>query len=324
MFVSTLILSLIASVAADCATKNNTGATAPGSKAQCTLQFDGRIPKAFTAADFDGKTSPFNTANVFGKGLKFSELIQLPQGASSLPSLASPRPVLRTCARLTPMLFQFDVNSTKPFEVTINDKSIFAPSETNVQVGFRRAEMLPLSNDGKDASTQGVKTLHFSLMKDAQRPLNLSHEYQLVFLESADFSTNQVVLKTGTILGQNTADPDTLQLFGNVNSSPVPELFKTKFTEGVFHNFAVKLDFTKNTTEVFYSQGNSALKSQGTAVTNNIAGQGQFHFGMLKKPVNGGSDITKSGDQPANINEGIIYGGIFQEDSSTGCISLSP
>ncbi|KAH0433708.1 hypothetical protein CcaCcLH18_05695 [Colletotrichum camelliae] len=301
MFFSTLILSLIASVAADCATKNNTGATAPGSKAQCTLQFDGRIPKAFTAADFDGKTSPFNTANVFGKGLKFSEIIQLPQ-ASSL----------------------FDVNSTKPFEVTINDKSIFAPSETNVQVGFRRAEMLPLSNDGKDASTQGVKTLHFSLMKDAQRPLNLSHEYQLVFLESADFSTNQVVLKTGTILGQNTADPDTLQLFGNVNSSPVPELFKTKFTEGVFHNFAVKLDFTKNTTEVFYSQGNSALKSQGTAVANNIAGQGQFHFGMLKKPVNGGSDITKSGDQPANINEGIIYGGIFQEDSSTGCISLSP
>ncbi|KAK2767178.1 hypothetical protein CKAH01_15370 [Colletotrichum kahawae] len=301
MFVSTIILSLIASVAADCATKNKTGATAPGSKAQCTLQFDGRIPKAFTAADFDGKTSPFNTANVFGKGLKFSEIIQLPQ-ASSL----------------------FDVNSTKPFEVTINDKSIFAPSETNVQVGFRRAEMLPLSNDGKDASTQGVKTLHFSLMKDAQRPLNLSHEYQLVFLESADFSTNQVVLKTGTILGQNTADPDTLQLFGNVNSSPVPELFKTKFTEGVFHNFAVKLDFTKNTTEVFYSQGNSALKSQGTAVANNIAGQGQFHFGMLKKPVNGGSDITKSGDQPANINEGIIYGGIFQEDSSTGCISLSP
>ncbi|KAF9873371.1 hypothetical protein CkaCkLH20_09184 [Colletotrichum karsti] len=301
MFTSTLILSLVAAVAANCSSKNNTGGAVPGAKAQCTLQFDGRIPKAFTAADFDGKTSPFNTANVFGKGLKFSEIIQLPD-ATSL----------------------FDVNATKPFEVTINDKSIFAPSETNVQVGFRRVEMLPLSNDGKDASTQGIKTLHFSLMKDAQRPLNLSHEYQLAFLESADFSTNQVVLKTGTILGQNTADPDTLQLFGNVNSSPVPELFKTKFTEGVFHNFAIKLDFTKNTTEVFYSTGNSALKSQGKPVTNNIAGQGQYHFGMLKKPVNGGSDITKSGDQPSNINEGIIYGGIFQEDSSTGCISLSP
>ncbi|KAK1624720.1 hypothetical protein BDP81DRAFT_329422 [Colletotrichum phormii] len=304
MFASTIFLSLVAAAATaacDGTGKNNTGAVSPGAKAQCALQFDGRIPKTFKAADFDSTSSPFNTANVFGKGLKFSEIVQLP-GGNSL----------------------FDVNSTQPFEVTINDKSIFAPSETNVQVGFRRAEMLPLSNDGKDASTQGIKTLHFSLQKDAQRPLNLSHEYQLVFLESADFSTNQVALKTGTILGQNTADPDTLQLFGNVNSSPVPELFKTKFTAGVFHNFAIKLDFTKNTTEVFYSQGNSALKSTGAAVANNIAGQGQFHFGMLKKPVNGGSDITKSGDQPTGINEGIVYGGIFQEDSSAGCLSLSP
>ncbi|KAK1989851.1 hypothetical protein LX36DRAFT_717214 [Colletotrichum falcatum] len=295
MFTSTIIISLIATASAACA-----NATA-GVKAQCALQFDGRVPKASTAADFDAKTSPFNPDNVFGKGLKFSELIQLPGGQSL-----------------------FDANATQPFEVTISDKSIFAPSADNVQVGFRRAEMLPASNDGTDPSTDGVKTLHFSLMKDAQRPLNLSHEYQLVFLESADFSTNQLVLKTGSILGQATADPDTLQLFGNVASDPVPELFTTKFTPGVFHNFAVKLDFTANTTEVFYSQGNSALQSQGAPVANNIAGKGQFHFGMLKKPVNGGSDITKSGDQPANINEGIIYGGIFEEDSSTGCISLSP
>ncbi|EFQ34601.1 uncharacterized protein GLRG_09745 [Colletotrichum graminicola M1.001] len=287
MYTSTLIFSLLA---------------AAGAKAQqCTLQFDGRIPKASTVADFDAKTSPFNPSNVFGQGLKFSQLIQLPGGQSL-----------------------FDANATQPFEVTINDKSIFAPSANNVQIGFRRAEMLPASNDGTDPSTDGVKTLHFSLMKDAQRSLNLSHEYQLVFLESADFSTNQVVLKTGSILGQNTADPDTLQLFGNVNSNPVPELFQTKFTPGVFHNFAVKLDFTANTTQVFYSQGNSALKSQGAPVANNIAGKGQFHFGVLKKPVNGGADISKSGEQPANINEGVIYGGIFEEDSSTGCISLSP
>lgn len=80
-------------------------------------------------------------------------------------------------------------------------------------------------------------------MKDQGRPLNLTHEYQLVFLESNDFSTNQLVLKTGTILGGSTADPDTLQLFGNVNANPVQTLFSTPFTEGVFHNFAVTLDF---------------------------------------------------------------------------------
>ncbi|KAK1965984.1 hypothetical protein LY78DRAFT_74395 [Colletotrichum sublineola] len=292
MYTSTLVLSLFASA---------TAGAVSGAKAQCAIQFDGRISKAATVADFDATTSPFNPSNVFGQGLKFSELIQLPGGQSL-----------------------FDANASQPFEVTISDKSIFAPSANNVQIGFRRAEMLPASNDGKDASTDGVKTLHFSIMKDNQRALNLSHEYQLVFLESADFSTNQIVLKTGSILGQNTADPDTLQLFGNVNSNPVPELFQAKFTPDVFHNFAVKLDFTANTTEVFYSQGNAALKSQGAPVANNIAGKGQFHFGMLKKPVNGGADITKSGFQPANINEGIVYGGIFEEDSSTGCISLSP
>ena len=57
---------------------------------------------------------------------------------------------------------------------------------------------------------------------------------------------------------------------------------------------------------------------------NDVSGQGQFHFGVLKKPVNGGADITKSGFQEAGINEGIIFGGIFEEDSATGCVSLSP
>lgn len=79
-------------------------------------------------------------------------------------------------------------------------------------------------------------------MKDADRPLNLSHEYQLVFLESNDFSTNQLVLKTGTILGQATADPDTLQLIGNVNDG-ANVLFSTPFVDGAFHNFGVTLDF---------------------------------------------------------------------------------
>lgn len=113
-----------------------------------------------------------------------------------------------------------------------------------MQLGFRRAELLPASNNGTDPSTQGVKSLHFSLMKDAARPLNLSHEYQLVFVESNDFSTNQFVLKTGTMLDtatQGGVDPDSLILFGNVKQSQ--QLFSTPFTEGVFHNFGLTLDF---------------------------------------------------------------------------------
>ena len=44
---------------------------------------------------------------------------------------------------------------------------------------------------------------------------------------------------------------------------------------------------------------------------------------MLKKPTDAAGDITKNGFQEAGIDEGIIFGGIFQEDSADGCVSLS-
>lgn len=269
---------------------------------QSAIQFDGRVPAGTQLSAFDSENGLFNPDNVFGKNLTFSQLLQLPDVAPSL----------------------FDVG-TVPLEVTVSDESIFAPSADNVQLGFRRAELLPASNNGTDASTLGVKSLHFSLMKDAARPLNLSHEYQLVFVESSDFSTNQFVLKTGTLLDtatQGGVDPDSLILFGNVKQSQI--LFNTAFTEGVFHNFGLTLDFDANTTQVFYSTGNDPLAQVTEPLPNDISGQGQYHFGVLKKGVNGGDDITKDGQQPAGIDEGIIYGGIFQEDSAASSITLSP
>jgi hypothetical protein len=211
-----------------------------------------------------------------------------------------------------------------------------------VQTGFRRAELLPASNDGADDSTLGIKTLHFSVAKDPSRPLNFSHEYQLAFLESADYSTNQFVLKTGTILGRQSNATGTLQLYGNVNDGEL--LFWTPFEDSVVHNFALTLDFESlyvpvhrktfymrlltgsfhRTTQVFYSQDSSPLEPKTDAIPNDVSGQGQFHFGILKKPTGTFDDITKDGYQPSGIDEGILYGGIFQEDSSDGCISLEP
>ncbi|RYC60551.1 hypothetical protein CHU98_g5653 [Xylaria longipes] len=167
------------------------------------------------------------------------------------------------------------------------DDSIFAPSADNVQTGYRRAELITASNDGTDGSTTRVKTLHFSVMKDANRPLNLTHEYQLAFLESNDFSTNQFVLKTGTLLGANTADPERL-----------PKCFTILARDRPAHR-------------------------TDSALANDVSGQGQFHFGVLQKGLTGGNDIVKNGEQEPGIDECIIFGGIFEEDSSAGCISLS-
>ena len=80
-----------------------------------------------------------------------------------------------------------------------------------------------------------------------------------------------------------------------------------------------------STTQVLYSTGCLALANVTAALPNDISGQGQFHFGILKKPTGDNlTDITKQGFQESGINEGMIYGSIFEEDSSAGCISLSP
>ena len=76
---------------------------------------------------------------------------------------------------------------------------------------------------------------------------------------------------------------------------------------------------------MYYSKGQDALKSTGAAVTNNVSGQGEYHFGILKKPIGGGSDILHNGYQEPGIHEGIVFGGIFEEDSSSrACVSLKP
>ena len=77
-----------------------------------------------------------------------------------------------------------------------------------------------------------------------------------------------------------------------------------------------------STVEVLFSTGTNPLASKTSALSNDLSGKGEWHFGILKKPTNPGSDVTKSGYQESGIKEGVSFGGIFYEDSSSGCISL--
>lgn len=178
-------------------------------------------------------------------GLKWSEIAKFPK--VSPPSLVSP-PIYPYEFNPNPTP-QFDGSTYKAIEVTIDDTSIYAPSADNIQTGFRRAELLPTTNTGSDPSTTGIKTLHFSVRADTARPLNYTHEYQLVFLESADYSTNQFALKTGSIIDDS--DPrghlkkDWLRLVGNVaDDNGGKTLFEVPFGKD-WHNFGLRLDFTK-------------------------------------------------------------------------------
>lgn len=290
-----LIIASITSVATAAGRRNDFS---------CPLVFDGRVPASATGNTFDSGNLPYDAAFVRGANITWNDALKFPGGTRSL----------------------FDNSTSKAVEVTVDDRSIFTPSPTNRQTGFRRAELLPKPANATDSVT-GVKTLHWSFKTDKNRPLNYTHEYQLVWLENADFSANQFVLGTGTPFGSNsTTDEDakTIFLLGNSATSPAETLFKTPFTQGVWHNFGLVLDYAANEVEVFYSQGNAPLASKTKVLANDLSKLGQYHFGVLKKPTGApGIDVTKEGFQQANLDEGITYGGIFEEDSVSGCISVA-
>jgi len=192
----------------------------PAAEPSCPIVFDGRVPKDASLTDFDanngGGWMPFNPGYVKGETLKWSEILKLPEVAEAS---------------------RFDSDSgTVPLEVTLSDKSIFM-----TQNGFRRAglQFLKDSNEGSPAS-KGKKTIHFSLRTDPQRALNLTHEYILVWHETAAYDANQFNFQTGTILGQTGLPRDTYKLLDRNNK----QLWSTPIKSDTWQNFGITVDYT--------------------------------------------------------------------------------
>lgn len=132
---------------------------------------------------------------------------------------------------------------------------------------------------------------------------------------------------TGTLFGDGanvTTSEQAEQLWIRSNdASNQRTIWKAPFTSGSWHNIALTLDFQSNTLQVYYSKGQDKLQAQGSAVSNDLSDGGQFHIGMLKKPTGTGlGDISRQGYQESGIDEGIIFGGGFEEDSADGCVSV--
>ncbi|KAI1086388.1 hypothetical protein F5B19DRAFT_498397 [Rostrohypoxylon terebratum] len=285
MISSILLVSLLASTAFARSVKRGTG------EIKCPVVLSGFVPVDKTPTDFDSyATSPFNPDYIRGSE-KFSEILVFPDVGSS----------------------RFDNASTKSVEVTIDDKSIFQK-----QNGFRRAG-LQIQGDTNEGGpgTKGVRTLHFSIKQDPERTLNLTHEYLNVWHEASDYSANQFNFQTGTIIGKSGGNPNTFKVLNRQNT----QVWETPTDPTAWQNFAITLDFDKNTLQVYYSKDDEPLKAVTAALSNDNSGEGQYQIGILKKPT-GTSDVVNSGFQETGIDEGQIYGGIFLEDSANGCISL--
>lgn len=184
---------------------------------KCPIVFDGRVKTTAQLSDFDSySTSPFNAEYVKGQNLKWSQIIKLPEPLGNS---------------------RFDNTTHRPFEVTISDSSIF-----QTQKGFRRAglQFQGDTNTGSPAST-GIKTIHFSVKQDPQRPLNLTHEYLNVWHEASDYSANQFNFEAGTILGQESLPKNTFKVLNRQNK----QIWSTPIDNKEWQNFAITLDFSK-------------------------------------------------------------------------------
>ncbi|KAJ1323437.1 glycoside hydrolase 131 catalytic N-terminal domain-containing protein [Microdochium nivale] len=278
-------------------------AAAAVAKAVCPVVLPGQVPLAAKLTDFDtAATSLFNPGFVRGNDT-WSKILQFPPPCPAGPGSGVAR---------------FDDPAVnKAVEVTINDKSIFQK-----QFGFRRAGlMFKADSNTAGPGNTGVKTLHWSVRQDPARPLNLTHEYLNVFHESGDFSGNHFNFLAGTLIDQPQVPADTFKFLNRKNEV----IFTVPIAKGgEWQSFAITLNYDANTLQIFYSdvQGVPLKAVLPAPVPNDNSGFGQFQIGILKKPTGDTSDVVNKGFQPAGINEGQIYGGLFVEDSANGCVSL--
>ncbi|KAJ7662289.1 hypothetical protein B0H17DRAFT_1144463 [Mycena rosella] len=215
----------------------------------------------------------------------------------------------------TPLWNRGLIPTEQAISIRIDNTSVFVPGGGPPQYGFRRTEFIAQKNGSAaalDAEMEvGVSVFHFSIKEDEGRPLNYSHEYQIVFIEPSDGSH-----VFGIQLGSPFTDPTGPLPAANAHSFKVLDhalnvLFTAPFVPRVWHNFAVTVDW-----------GNRTLAAVTATLPNPTATQGavgDFHFGVLKLPlVNPAdsaadqSDVVHHGIQEGTT-EGLFYSGVFVE-----------
>lgn len=74
--------------------------------------------------------------------------------------------------------------------------------------------------------------------------------------------------------------------------------------------------------QVFYSEGNKKLNPVTEPLRNDNSGGGQMQLGMAKKPTETETVVWDGYHEHIIGKEGQIYGGVFVENSATGCLSV--
>ncbi|KAG8681369.1 hypothetical protein FRC11_001197 [Ceratobasidium sp. 423] len=289
-------------------------ATCAASALATPVLYDGRAPLNYTSANIDAFQSPY----VY--------VVKGSEAASKYVSFSTNSP--------PPTPLWFPKGSNSPIEQTVSVKidnsSVFVPGNNpdNSQWGFRRTEIIAQNN--RTMLQSGKTVWHFSIMRDEARPLNFTHEYQIVFAEPDDGS-HVFGIKVGSSFTVPTASKLPTKTARNLEvlDHALNVLYSTPFDLNTWHNFAIQVDWDARTLGVFASKGGSKLKKVTKLVPNNSTqpvpeGRGDFHFGLLKLPLANPNDtaeqqgdVVHRGIQEGNL-EGLYYSGVFVESTTDG------
>ncbi|KIJ59263.1 glycoside hydrolase family 131 protein [Hydnomerulius pinastri MD-312] len=292
------------------------------------LLYDGRTPYNYTNDDLNNSVDPYLSV-VKGSTENATYYTTL------LGHSLNPTPLWNNY--LVPWL-PFPILSyptEQPVTIAIDNTSIFIPGGTppEPQNGFRRTELIAQKNDNHTAlngvTDVGTTVFHVSIRADDALPLNMTHEYQIVWIEPNDGS-HVFEIQLGSPFTDPTGPlPVADAHYLKVRNHALDLLFETPFTSGDWHNFAVQIDWTQLTLGVFYSTNDQPLEAV-TGIEDNsstpagVAGQGDYHFGVLKLPLVDPSetpseqaDVVHYGIQEGD-KEALTYSGVFIESIEGG------
>ncbi|KAH7910499.1 hypothetical protein BJ138DRAFT_1114053 [Hygrophoropsis aurantiaca] len=286
--------------------------------------YDGRAPFNYTGEDLNNSIDPYLSV-VKGSTENATHY-------STLLGLLLPPTPLWNQPSVLPFL---TVPTEQPIAISIDNTSIFIPGGTppTPQNGFRRTGLIAQANGNHTAlnaiTDVGTTVFHVSIRGDELRPLNYTHEYQIVWIEPNDGS-HVFEIQLGSPFTDPTGPlpaPDAHYL--KVRDHALNLLFETPFTLEDWHNFAVQIDWTDRTLGVFYSTNDASLEAVTGVEPNDstpegAAGQGDYHFGVLKLPLVNPADTPA---EQANVvyygiqegtTEALIYSGVFIEMITEG------
>ncbi|KAG8856071.1 hypothetical protein FRB96_006638 [Tulasnella sp. 330] len=215
--------------------------------------------------------------------------------------------------------------------IKIDNSSVFVPggNPANAQYGFRRTEIIAENNVTLEETNTTV--FHFSIARDDLFPLNIDHEYQIVFIEPTD-GTHVFQIRYGSNFAAPTQPdlPTSNAKNLEVTDHALNVIYSVPFESLTWYNFAVQVDWTNRTLGVLASKNGDTLKQVTPKVLPNLSstagpnGQGDFHFGMVKLP------LANPNDSPANqadvvhhgiqegTTEGLYFSGVFVESPTEG------